>query len=208
MKALFRPIALTAPDIGQIASVTLQSCGYANAQLLSMKVVTLLRLCAQYLSAKPHYDFGMRSMKAILSVAKTAKVERAVADEEEVIAKAICEYHLCKLDDFDLDVFRSIFNDIFPDKWASSNSTSNTATASLHCAVKDACAANNIDCTDYFLLKMQQLYQLLQMAAGVILIGDAYSGKTTLYRTLTNALALCGDRNELNEMRPECKGMR
>lgn len=207
MKSLFRPIALTAPDIGQIAAVELQSCGYENAHSLSVKIVTLFRLCSEYLSSKPHYDFGMRSIKAILSIAKTAKAEKEVADEEAVIAKAICGYNLCKLDDIDVGVFRSIFNDIFPDKWESSNSEmNNSLTTSLICAVKDACAANNVDCTEYFLLKIQQFYQMLQMAAGVILIGDAFSGKTTLYRTLAYALALCGDRNELNEMRPECKG--
>lgn len=146
-------------------------------------------------------------MKAILSVAKAAKAEREVADEEDVIAKSICEYNLCKLDDFDSDVFRSIFNDIFPDKWPTSDSLSNSSNASLLCAVKDVCAAKNIDWTEYFLLKIQQLYRLLQMSAGVILIGDAYSGKTTLYRTLANALALCSERHGLNEMRPECKGM-
>lgn len=203
MKSLFRPIALTAPDIGQITLIELQSCGYQNAHLLSVQLVTLFRLCAQYLSSKSHYDFGMRSIRAILNVAKEAQVEREVVDEDAVIANAICEYVVCKLNDFDLDVFRTIFNDIFPGKWASSTSP----TASLLGAVKDACAANNIDCTEYFLNKIQQLYQLLQMTAGVILIGDAYSGKTTLYRTLANALALCGERNELNEMRPECKGL-
>lgn len=203
MKSLFRPIALTTPDILQIALIELQSWGYRNAHLLATKIVTLFRLCAQYLSSKPHYDFGMRSIKAVLGVAKAAKAKRQVVDEETVIANAIYDYNLCKLDDFDLGLFRTIFDDIFPDQWASSSEPSTT---SLLCAVKDSCAANNIDCTDYFLLKIQQLYRMLQMAAGVILIGDAYSGKTTLYRMLANALELCGERNELNEMRPECQG--
>lgn len=145
----------------------------------------------------------MRSIKAILLAAKASKAEREVIDEEAIIANAICDYSLCKLDEFDLNVFRSVFDDIFPGKWASSCEPSTT---SLQCAVKDACAANNIDCTDYFLLKIQQLYRTLQMAAGVILIGDPYSGKTTLYRTLANALELCGERNELNGTRPECQG--
>lgn len=142
-------------------------------------------------------------MKAILCVAKAAKAKEEVVDEEAVIANAIYDYNLCKLDDFDLDLFRSIFSDIFPDKWPSSSEPSTTT---LQCAVKDACAAKNIDCTEYFLIKIQQLYHMLQMTAGVILIGDAYSGKTTLYRMLANALELCGERNEMNEMRPECQG--
>lgn len=203
LKSLFRPIALTAPDISQIASIELQSWGYRNAHTLAMKIVTLFRLCAQCLPPKPHYDFGMRSIKAILLAAKAAKAEREAIDEEANIANAICDYSLCKLDEFDLIVFRSIFDDIFPDKWASS---CEPPTTSLQCAVKDACAANNIDCTDYFLLKTEQLYRTLQMAAGVILIGDPYSGKTTLYRMLANALELCNERNKLNETRPECQG--
>lgn len=179
----------------------LHSCGYQNAQSLSVKLVTLFRLSAQYLSLKSYYDFGMRPIKAILCVAKTAKANREVVDEEATIANAICEYISCELNDFDSGVFQSIFNDIFPGKW-----TTHSSSDRLVCAVKDVCAANNIDCTEYFLLKIQQLYRLLHITAGIILIGDAYSGKTTLYRTLANALTLCGERNELNEMRPECKG--
>lgn len=203
---MFRPLALTAPDIGLIASIELCSCGYENAQQLSGKIVAVFRLCAQYLSPKPQYDFGMRSIKAILNVAREARAQREVDDEEAIIAKAICDYILCELDDFDLDVFQSIFNDIFPDKLASSKSLSNSFTENLICAAREACAANNIDGTDYVMLKIQQLYQLQQIAAGIILIGDAYSGKTTLYRTLASALALCGERKELNGIKPECKG--
>lgn len=102
-------------------------------------------------------------------------------------------------------MFQSIFNDIFPEKWPSFSVSENSATSFI-CAVKDTCVANHIDCTEYFLVKIQQLHQLMQMSVGVILIGDAYSGKTTVYRMLANAFALLGERNELDDARPQYKG--
>lgn len=210
MKSLFRPIALTAPDLQHIVSIELQSIGYANAHSLAVKITTLFRLCAQYLTAKAHLDFGIRAIKTILNVAKVtlASDQQVVGDDandEMVVAKAICEYGVCKLDAFDLNVFQSIFNEIFPNQWTSNDATESTEM--LLGAVGDACERNNVNGSDYFLLKIQQLYQLIRMTPGIILIGDAYSGKTTLYRTLANALALCGERNQLDEMRPQCKGM-
>lgn len=194
------------PDIGQIASVELRSYGYQNAHTIALKIIMLFRLCAQYLPSKQHYDFGMRSIKAVLNSAKASKAERGVTNEEAVIASAICHYSLCKMEDFDLDVFRTIFNDIFPGQLVPSKSDPNHPREALLRAVADACAAVNIDCTEYFQHKITQLHQLQQMTIGVIIIGNAYSGKTTLYRMLANALALCGERNELNEIKPDCKG--
>lgn len=60
-------------------------------QELSAKVSTLAHLCSEQLSQQPHYDFGMRAVKAILVFAGQAKRQQkrgAVESEEDVLIQA------------------------------------------------------------------------------------------------------------------------
>lgn len=45
LKQLFRPVAMSAPDIELIAEVTLFSEGFKEAKRLSTKIVSLFKLC-------------------------------------------------------------------------------------------------------------------------------------------------------------------
>ena len=60
---------MAAPDAGAIAEVMLLSEGFANAKKLGNKLVTLYSMARAVLSAQRHYDWGLRSLKAVLSVA-------------------------------------------------------------------------------------------------------------------------------------------
>ena len=43
--------------------------GFESAELLAGKAVLLFEMCAVQLSEAPHYDFGLRALKAALVVA-------------------------------------------------------------------------------------------------------------------------------------------
>lgn len=68
LKALFRGVAMSAPDSGTIAEVTLLAEGFAGARALAAKVVALFRVAQQLLSPQRHYDWGLRSLKTVLSI--------------------------------------------------------------------------------------------------------------------------------------------
>jgi dynein heavy chain len=72
LKSLFRPCAMVLPDYGQIVEILLYSYGFEHADLLSKKLTLLLDLMSQQLSTKDHYDFGLRSIRMILSAARDA----------------------------------------------------------------------------------------------------------------------------------------
>jgi len=50
LKQLFRPVAMSAPDLGLIAETMLYSEGFKHAKKLAVKIVSLFKLCKQLLS--------------------------------------------------------------------------------------------------------------------------------------------------------------
>lgn len=81
---------MTRPDRELIAQVMLFSQGFRTAESLASKIVPFFNLCDEQLSPQPHYDFGLRALKAVLSSAGILKRERlqksdsAEADSEAV----------------------------------------------------------------------------------------------------------------------------
>jgi dynein heavy chain 1 len=85
---LFRPMAMTKPDRELIAQVMLFSQGFRTAESLASKIVPFFNLCDEQLSPQPHYDFGLRALKAVLSSAGILKRERLQAVQDDDIASA------------------------------------------------------------------------------------------------------------------------
>lgn len=85
---------------------------------------------------------------------------------------------------------KSILSDIFPDNKCT---TPPPPESPIRQAIFDACTAQNTDsvnATKYFVEKVYQLYEMLHIRAGIMIVGDSFSGKTTTYRILTKALAI------------------
>lgn len=81
-------MAMTRPDRELIAQVMLFSQGFRTAESLASKIVPFFNLCDEQLSRQPHYDFGLRALKAVLASAGILKRERlqsvGVGDEDVV----------------------------------------------------------------------------------------------------------------------------
>jgi dynein heavy chain 1, cytosolic len=69
-------MAMTRPDRELIAQVMLFSQGFRTAETLASKIVPFFNLCNEQLSPQPHYDFGLRALKAVLASAGILKRER------------------------------------------------------------------------------------------------------------------------------------
>ena len=69
LKQLFRPVAMSVPDNELIAEVLLFAEGFKTAKELAQKIITIFRLSSQLLSRQLHYDWGLRALKTILTVA-------------------------------------------------------------------------------------------------------------------------------------------
>lgn len=73
---------MTRPDRELIAQVMLFSQGFRTAESLASKIVPFFNLCDEQLSPQPHYDFGLRALKAVLASAGILKRERLQGTRE------------------------------------------------------------------------------------------------------------------------------
>ena len=89
-------MAMTRPDRELIAQVMLFSQGFRTAESLASKIVPFFNLCDEQLSPQPHYDFGLRALKAVLASAGILKRERLQStakteDDVPLLSDAISE---------------------------------------------------------------------------------------------------------------------
>lgn len=104
LKKLFRSMSMTRPDQELIAQVLLFSKGFRAAETLASKAVPFFNLCKEQLSAQPHYDFGLRALKAVLASAGIIKRDRQASDqagdeivEQQVMIQSVTETIVPKL---------------------------------------------------------------------------------------------------------------
>jgi dynein heavy chain 1 len=204
LKKLFRNLAMTKPDRQLIAQVMLYSQGFRTAEALSRKVVPLFTLCAEQLSAQSHYDFGLRSLKAVLVSAGNIKRDRLAAarkvmedagaaidesavaasiDEQEVVIQSITQTMIPKLVAQDIPLLNSLLADVFPGV-----EPPEIPLDDLRACIEEICAERNLLHGDMWLNKVLQLYQVTTLNHGLMMVGPSGSGKSSAWRVLLDAL--------------------
>jgi len=114
LKALFRSCAMIRPDLALICENMLMSEGFVNARPLSVKFVTLYQLSSELLSKQPHYDWGLRAVKAVLRVAGRLRREELQTDEGAVLMRALRDFNTPKIVLRDTPIFLQLVRDLFP----------------------------------------------------------------------------------------------
>ena len=180
---LFRPIAMANPDFAMIAELSLQSFGFVEANVLAKKLASMVELCDGLLSSQPHYEFGLRSIISILSSAGALKFTHQAEDEHYLISKALQTVKYCELLPQDQKMFRDILTHVFhqcpPDPLPDDE---------LKKAIIEQCSANDLEGTAHFLSKVQQLFDMMDLSDGVMLLGDPFGGKSQAWKILSSSL--------------------
>ena len=187
LKALFRPCAMIRPDLQPICQNMMMAEGFHNASQLSVKFVTVYKLSAELLSAQKHYDWGLRAMKSILTVAGVLKRENPELPEELIIMRSLRDFNAPKIPVHDMPIFLQLFTDLFPGMTISAESKHG-----LRRLAEERCEDVGLVPDPELVDKTLQLEDLLSIRHSVMILGCAGAGKTTIWRLLHDVLNRVG----------------
>jgi dynein heavy chain 2 len=205
LKQLFRPVAMSAPDLEQIAETYLFSEGFKEAKKLATKMVSLFKLCSQLLSPQKHYDWLLRAQKTIISTAgqlvqqELKKGRKLTYDGEALIViKSIRVNTMSKLTFEDAILYEQLQSDMFP-----GSKSEEIAFEDLTAAIKKVVEELKLENIEKQVQKILQFYEATKQRMGIVIVGPSGCGKTTIWKILKMAYEKMGQSIITHVMNPK-----
>jgi dynein heavy chain len=153
-------------------------------------MVTTFKLCSEQLSAQPHYDYGMRAVKTVITAAGNLKRQEPNADEMVLLLRALQDVNIPKFLEMDLPLFEGIISDLFPGK-----KRPDLDYGALMRTMKEEIKKFGLQPVKFFITKVIQLYEMIVVRHGLMLVGPTGGGKSCNLHVLEETLGSLKKQN-------------
>eukprot|EP01031_Cornospumella_fuschlensis_P032177 gene32177-38921_t len=173
------------PDYALIGEIMFFAYGFEYARECGAKMVTTFKLCSEQLSAQPHYDYGMRAVKTVITAAGNLKRQEPDADEMVLLLRALQDVNIPKFLEMDLPLFEGIISDLFPGK-----KRPDLDYGALMRTMKEEIHKFGLQPVKFFITKVIQLYEMIIVRHGLMLVGPTGGGKSCNLHVLEETLEM------------------
>ncbi|XP_074038391.1 dynein cytoplasmic heavy chain beethoven [Leptinotarsa decemlineata] len=196
LKQLFRPVVMTHPDNEEIARALLHCDGYRSANLIARKLVEVFDISSKLLSKQQHYDWGLRSIRTVLSgcgramkkfKAQNTDINNSLNPEMAMAIQVLKIDTLSKLSFSDSTKFASIIQDVFREVHIDISKDD-----IMRKCIEESFEEMGLEKNERQINKCMEFYEQLQQRMGVAIVGPPSSGKTTIRQLINRSLCKLG----------------
>ncbi|ETN61879.1 dynein heavy chain 10, axonemal [Anopheles darlingi] len=198
VKALFRPVTCIMPDLELICMISLFSDGFITAKVLAKKMTVLYKMAREQLSKQYHYDWGLRSLNAVLRMAGVNKRKSPDVHEAATLMRTLFDMNFPKFVFDDVPLFMGLIKDLFPGV-----DYPRVGYPDFNEAVKEVLLAHGYILMQKQMDKVQQLYETMMTRHSTMVVGPTGGGKSVVINTLIEAQTKMGLPTKCTVLNPK-----